>query len=40
METINELLVGVRRGSDGNHRWPDKVKAHKESEQMTVWNDS
>lgn len=28
METKNELLVGVRRGSDGKRRWPDEVKAH------------
>ena len=28
METMNELLVGVRRGSDGKRRWPDEVKAH------------
>jgi transposase len=28
METINELLVGVRRGPDGKRRWPDEVKAH------------
>ena len=28
METMNALLVGVRRGSDGKRRWPDEVKAH------------
>lgn len=28
METMNELLVGVRRGSDGMRRWPDEVKGH------------
>lgn len=28
METMSELLVGVRRGSDGKRRWPNEVKAH------------
>jgi len=28
MEIMNELLVGVRRGSDGKRGWPDEVKAH------------
>ncbi len=28
METMNELLVGVRRGPDGKRRWPDEVGLH------------
>ena len=28
METMNELLVGVRRGPDGKRRWPDEVTAY------------
>jgi len=38
METMNELLVDVPRGSNGHRRWPDAVKARIVAETLVEGN--
>lgn len=38
METMNELLVDVPRGSNGHRRWPDAIKARIVAETLVEGN--